>query len=144
MSTINHNFYYIEYIVALLLGRDVTIQNEIFKEIPIEDIEDENVKKVYEFILALKDNYDINKIDILSKIKDDNIMKEITEIMYLDILNLDKNKLLENVLKNKRKEKLYLRRDEILKRLDQDILKDEQEILEFELNQIILELGKQK
>ena len=133
-----------QYIVALLLGRDVTIQNEIFKEIPIEDIEDENVKKVYEFILALKDNYDINKIDILSKIKDDNIMKEITEIMYLDILNLDKNKLLENVLKNKRKEKLYLRRDEILKRLDQDILKDEQEILEFELNQIILELGKQK
>ena len=133
-----------QYVIALLLSRDFKIQNEILEKIPIGDIEDINVKKVYEFILELKNNYDINKIDILSKVKDDNIMKEITEIMYLDISDLDKNKMLEHVLKNKQKEKLCFRRDEILKRLDEEISRDEQEILELELNQIILELAKQK
>ena len=87
---------------------------------------------------------DINKIDILSKVEDEEMIKELTDIMYLDISDVDKTKLLNDVLKNKNKEKLYLRRDEILKRLDLDITQDEKEILKLELNQIILELSKLK
>ena len=89
------------------------------------------------------DNYDINKIDILSKIQDEDMVKEITDIMYIDISGYE-NKLLQDVLKNKKKEKLYARRDEILKRLDQDISKDESEIIKYELNQIVIELSKLK
>lgn len=133
-----------QYIIALILSHDKNIQNQIFEKIFVEDIENEKVKNIYSFIINLKEEYDINKIDILSKIKDDEMIKDITEIMYLDISNLDKNKLLIDVFKNKNKSKLYLRREEILQRLNEDVLKDEQEILEFELNQIILELARQK
>ena len=94
--------------------------------------------------LLLSKEYDINKVDILTKVKDNELMKEITDIMYLDISGADKEKLLSDVLKVKQKEKLYLRRDEIFKRLDQDISKDEREILQLELNQIILEISKLK
>ena len=70
------------------------------------------------------------------------MIKEMTEIMYIDISNADKNKLLNDVLKNKNKERLYFRRDEIIKRLNEDITNDEKEILKLELNQIVLELSK--
>lgn len=133
-----------QYIIALILTKDKKIQNEIFEKIGLEDIADEDVKSVYSFILKLNEEYDINRIDILTKVQDDNLMKELTEIMYLDMLNVDKNKLLSDVLKNKFTEKLYLRRDEIFKRLDEDISKDEQDILQLELNQIIIELSKLK
>ena len=133
-----------QYIVALILSKDKKIQNEIVQKISLDDIQDEKVKAVYSFLLKLKEDYDINKIDLLSKIKDEELMKEITDIMYLDISSVDKNKLLNDVLKNKQKEKLYLRRDEIFKRLDEDISKDEQEILQLELNQIVLEISKLK
>ena len=133
-----------QYIVALLLSHDKNIQNIIFEKITPQEIEDENVRKIYEFIINLKNDYDINKIDILSKLKDEELIKELTEIIYIDTQNADNEKLLNDVLISKHKEKLYLRRDEILKRLEENISKDEQDILQFELNQIIIEISKLK
>ena len=83
-------------------------------------------------------------VDILSKIHDQELIKECTDVMYIDIVGIDKQKLLNDVLKNKEKEKLFLRRDEILSRLNQNITIDEEEILKLELNQIIVELSKLK
>ena len=57
---------------------------------------------------------------------------------------MDKSKLLRDVLNSKFKEKLYIRRDEIVNRMGENITKDEQEILQLELNQIILEISKFK
>ena len=107
------------------------------------DIEDENVRKIYNFIISLSNEYDINKIDILSKIQDEDMVKEITDIMYIDISGYEE-KLLQDVLKNKKKERLYTRRDEIIKRLTDNISKDESDILKVELNQIVIELSKLK
>lgn len=131
-----------QYIIALILNKDIKFQEKIFNDIKLEDIQDEKVRSIYSFILNLKEKFDINKIDILTKITDDEMMKEITEIMYIDISNVDKDKLLSDVLKNKNKEKLYFRRDEIIKRLSEDISTDEKEVLKLELNQIVLELSK--
>ena len=72
------------------------------------------------------------------------VLYTLTEIIYIDTQNENNEKLLNDVLTYKRKEKLYLRRDEILKRLEQNISKDEQEILQLELNQIIIEISKLK
>ena len=63
--------------------------------------------------------------------------------MYIDISGYEE-KLLQDVLKNKKKEKLFTRRDDIIKRLSEDISNDESQILEVELNQIIIELSKLK
>ena len=131
-----------QFIIALFLSKDIRVQETICNEIKPEDIQDKNVRNIYLFLLELKEKYDINKIDILSKIKDEEMMKEITEILYIDISNVDRTKLLNDVLKNKNKERLYFRRDEIIKRLGEDITQDEKEILKLELNQIVLELSK--
>ena len=71
------------------------------------------------------------------------MVKEITDIMYIDISGYEE-KLLQDVLKNKKKERLYTRRDEIIKRLTDNISKDESDILKVELNQIVIELSKLK
>lgn len=133
-----------QYIIALILSKDKKIQDEIFEKIKPEDIQDINVRNIYNFLINLKNNFDINKIDILSKVKDEDMVKELTEIMYIDISMSDRKKLFQDVIKNKNKEKLFLRRDEILKRISDNITTDEKEILEFELNQIIVELSKLK
>ncbi|MDO4282918.1 MAG: DNA primase [Clostridia bacterium] len=133
-----------QYIVALILSKDKKIQNILFDKILPNDIYDESVRKVYDFLVKLKDQCDINQVDILSKIQDEDLIKEITDIMYIDISSIDKEKLLQDVLKNKNKERLYMRRDEILKRTSESISKDEMEILQLELNQIIVEISKLK
>ena len=132
-----------QYIVALMLSKKKKIQEEIVRNISPNDIEDENVRKIYNFIISLSNEYDINKIDILSKIQDEDMVKEITDIMYIDISGYEE-KLLQDVLKNKKKERLYTRRDEIIKRLTDNISKDESDILKVELNQIVIELSKLK
>ena len=63
--------------------------------------------------------------------------------MYIDISGYEES-LLQDVLKNKKKEKLFTRRDEIIARLNEDISSDESEILKVELNQIIIELSRLK
>lgn len=131
-----------QYIIALILTKNKRIQEEIFARITIDDLQDEDVKKVFKFITDLSNETDINKIDILTKVKDEEIMRELTDIMYIDLTNTDLNKLLQDVLKNKNKEKLYFRRDEIIKRINEDISQDEREVLKLELNQIVLELSK--
>ena len=133
-----------QYIIALLLSHDKKIQEKIFSELDAKDIEDEDVRDLYKFIIDLKQDYDINKIDILSKLKDERLIKELTEIIYIDTQNADNEKLLNDVLISKHKEKLFLRRDEILKRLNDNISKDEKDILRLELNQIIIEISKLK
>lgn len=132
-----------QYIVALVLSKNKKVQEAILSNISSDDIDDENVRKIYDFILSLKDKYDINKIDILSKIQDEDMIKEITDIMYIDISGYEE-KLLQDVLKNKKKEKLFTRRDDIIKRLNENISDDESQILNVELNQIIIELSKLK
>lgn len=133
-----------QYIIALLLSHDKKIQEKIFSELDVQDIEDEDVRDLYKFIIDLKQDYDINKIDILSKLKDERLIKELTEIIYIDTQNADNEKLLNDVLISKHKKKLFLRRDEILKRLNDNISKDEKDILRLELNQIIIEISKLK
>lgn len=133
-----------QYIIALILCKDKKIQEEIFDKIKPEDIHDENVRNIYNFLIDLKNNFDISKIDILSKVRDEEMVKELTEIMYIDLSMSDRNKLFHDVIKNKNKEKLFLRRDEILKRISENITPDEKEILNFELNQIVVELSKLK
>ena len=56
-------------IVALLLYKKPKILEELFSNIQSSDIENEDVRKLFDFILSLKDNYDINKIDISNNYK---------------------------------------------------------------------------
>lgn len=133
-----------QYIIALILTKDSKIQKKVFSDILADDIEDQVIKKIYSRILDLNQEENINKIDILSKFSDEDQIKELTDIMYIDLSSIDKEKLLVEVIKNLRKAKYIKRRSQIIERMGQNITKDEQEVLQFELNQIILELAKLK
>lgn len=134
---------YDQYIIALLLCKNKQVQNIIFDKVSPESISDEVVKKLYITIKDLSQNYDLTKIDILSKITDEELIKEITDIMYIDISD-NKERLLNEILQKKKRDELVARRCEIIKKLGTEISKDESEILNIELNQIILELSKMK
>lgn len=61
--------------------------------------------------------------------------------MYIDISD-NKEKLLNEILSKKQRDGLILRREEIIKKMSENISKDEYEMLNIELNQIVLELSK--
>ena len=133
---------YDKYIIALLMSKNKSIQNIIFDKVKSSDIEDEVLRKLYDKIKELSLLYDISKIDILSKINDEELIKELTEIMYIEIAD-DKEKFLNEVLRKKHRDFLSSRRMEILNALSKEnISKDESEMLNIELNEIVLELSK--
>lgn len=132
---------YDEYIIALLLSKNKNIQQSIFEKVEENSIEDETVRKLFQKIKELSISYDISKVDILSKINDEKLIKELTDIMYIDISD-NKEKLLNEILSKKQRDGLILRREEIIKKMSENISKDEYEMLNIELNQIVLELSK--
>lgn len=131
-----------EYIIALLLGKNKHMIKQVFERFKEDDFEYEDIKILYVFLKNLNDEQDISMINILTKITDSDTLNLMTEIMTISIV--DKEKLyhdLDNVFK---KYKYQKRREEILKRLSEEISKDERTMLEIELGQIILKIAQIK
>lgn len=133
-----------QYIIALMIIKDKNIQNKICENISENTFKNNGLKNLYNYIISLSKEYDLNKIDILSKIKDEDLIKELTDVMYIDVSISGKEKLLCDVLNQIQKGKFTDRRMEILQRLGEDISKDEKDILQFELNQILIQMSKLK
>ena len=133
-----------EYIIALLLTKNRGIIKKIFECFREEDFEIDEVREIFNFLFSLNLECDISKIDVLTKIKNNDMMKSITDIMYIDINNIDAEKLLNDMLKRKEKDKLIRRREEIINKISSGVVQEEQELLQIELNQILLELKKLK
>ncbi|MEG1141146.1 MAG: DNA primase [Clostridia bacterium] len=131
-----------QYIIAIILGKDKLMKTKIFENVDKNVFENEKLYKIYENILILSKEYDISKIDVLSKFKDEHLINELTEIMYIDIDNINEKKLLDDTLKFVKCDSLEKRKIEINNRLKEDILEDEKTILLFELSQISIELNK--
>ena len=133
-----------EYIIALLLSKDKNVINKIFENFTEEDFTFDEVREIFKFLLNLYQTEDFIKIDVLTKIKDYDIMKNITDIMYIDINNIDTDRLFNEMLNKNKKDKLIKRREEIIKRISSGASQEEQEVLQVELNQILIELKKLK
>lgn len=133
-----------QYIIALMTIKDKNIQTKICESVNENTFKNIELRNLYNHIMALSKEYDINKIDILSKTSDDALIKELTDVMYIDVSVSGKEKLLEDVLNQIKKAKFSDRRMEILQRLSEDISKDEKDILHFELNQILIQMSKLK
>lgn len=133
-----------EYIVALVLGKDRRMIKQVFDRFKEEDFEYEDIKTLFLFLKNLNDNQDITMINILTKITDNETLNLITEIMAINMSAFDKPKLyleLNNIFKKYGYQK---RREEILKRLSENISDDEKSMLEIELGQIILKIAQIK
>jgi DNA primase len=133
-----------QYIIALMILKDKEIQGKINENIDETTFKNSGIRNLYNYIISLSKEYDLNKIDILSKMKDEDLIKELTDVMYIDVSISGKEKLLGDVLNQIKKGKFTDRRMEILQRLGEDISKDEKDILQFELNQILIQMSKLK
>lgn len=131
-----------QYIISLLLSKDRKIIDKVFNTIKQDEFEYKNISELYDDLKKLNIEKDITKLNIVSKITDEKKLNLITEIMCIDISKFNKNKLLEDILQSFKKYKFQKRREEILKKLKENITKEEKDCLDIELSQIILKLKK--
>lgn len=133
-------------IIGLLLTGKEEVYSEIKNILLPEDFRSEKnsqiIKSLYEEFE--KGNSNIN--NILEKFNDDEIILSIiTEIMADDYEIKNDKKAIEDLVKNYQKERLLNRKKELLEQLsDENIDNEQTKLLEKELNNIIVELVKNK
>ena len=132
-----------QYIIALLLLKDKNISNATFKNINESYFKIDTLKRLFCKMLVINEKYDITNIDIVSKIEDEELLKELLDILYINLDGIDKIKFLKDILFNIKKDNYISRKQEIIERLEQsDVSSDEKEILQIELLQLITEINK--
>lgn len=130
-------------IIAILINNPENFE-AIQQNMRIEDFKyDINIKIIKALYEELeKENSNISLV--LDRLEDEEIKNHLTAIMAEDYGITDNKKAIQDILKKYEREKLELRRDEIIREtsLEQDITKKRQ--LGEELNNIILKLVKLK
>ena len=130
-------------IYLLINNPDTYLQ--IKEHIATNDIKDEKNKKILEIIYNEYGKGNINPENVLNWFEDEEIINHITWIMAYDFEINDINKCLIDLFSTYQKEKMIVKRNEILRKIEQgNMEKNEVEKLENELNQIILKLARIK
>lgn len=129
-------------IISLLLENENKMYDIIRENIQVEDfkypINKEIVKKVYEEYE--KGNFNINSIIDTSS---EELQNEITAIMAYDFGIEDKTKAIKDIIKIYEKERLNIRKLEIINLLEQEHEEETKKGLEKELYEIIIKIAKQ-
>ena len=131
-------------ILYFLIKNYDEIGEKIISKVKIEDFKVEKYKNIYNKILELKKNGN-NINNGLMNIEDEDFQAILSEILFSEYEINSVEKFTEDIINNYEKNKLNLRKDEILKLLsNKDIEQEEMISLENELNNIIKELAKVK
>lgn len=129
-------------IISLLLENENKMYEIIKDNIQVEDfkhpINKEIVAKVYEEYE--KGNFNINSIIDSSS---EELQNQITAIMAYDFGIEDKTKAIKDIIKIYEKERLNIRKLEIINLLEQELEEDTKKNLEKELYEIIIKIAKQ-
>ena len=134
-----------ENMVIYLLINNPDTHLKIKEHIATNDIKDEKNKKILEIIYNEYGKGNINPENVLNWFEDEEIINHITWIMAYDFEINDINKCLIDLFSTYQKEKMIVKRNEILRKIEQgNMEKNEVEKLENELNQIILKLARIK
>ena len=134
-----------ENMVIYLLINNPDTYLQIKEHIATNDIKDEKNKKILETIYNEYGKGNINPENVLNWFEDEEIINHITWIMAYDFEINDINKCLIDLFSTYQKEKMIVKRNEILRKIEQgNMEKNEVEKLENELNKIILKLARIK
>lgn len=129
-------------IIYLLSKKDESIYKELKANIDVSDIKN---KLRREIIGKLYDLYESGQISIRSvdciceKEEEYNLL---AEVLMNENVNEDIQKILSEVIKNFKLEKLKLQKEELITALSKATTNEERESLEFELSNVIAELGR--
>ena len=129
-------------VIYILVNYPEESYNAIKNTITPEDIKSELDKKIIEKIY---EKYESNSTsDILDQFEEEEVINYLSGIMADDFGISDINKCIEDLLNTYNKEKLVNKRNEIIKKLENNNTSEETAKLEQELNEIILKLAKVK
>lgn len=133
-------------IIGLLLTGKEEVYNEIKNILLPEEFKSEKNRQIIKSLYEEFEKGNSNINNILEKFNDDEeTLSIITEIMADDYEIKNDKKAIEDLVKNYQKEKLLNRKKELLEQLSDENIDDEQtKLLEKELNNIIVELVKNK
>lgn len=134
-----------QYILALVLSSDKKIAKQVRDMYSTEDFAEQDLKELYEKLLKISEEYDLSKVNIVSKLDAEEDIKLVTEILCVDLSMCDKQKLIRDLEDNFKKYRYMKKRSEIMARLsDESVSTDEKRFLEAELSLILKKMGKIK
>lgn len=128
-------------IIYLLCEKNQKIYEQIKNNISFEDIFDEKNKDIIHKLYDAYEKGNINSIDILSLFEDEQEISLITEILGREEAISNLSKVVEDVIKNIKLNKLQHRKMELMEAL-QTVTEENRMELEAELNEIIIQLAK--
>lgn len=131
-------------IIYLLINGDENIKNKIKENIKVDDLKyplnTEIVKKIYEYLAEGKEI-----TNILDNMENQELISHLSSIMADDYEISDMNKCIEDIINSYNKERIIVRKNEILAELENsNHTKEEIASFERELSNIILQLAKMK
>ncbi len=133
-------------VIYLLINEPERTYEKIKQAVDINDFKNELNKEILKKLYEELEKGNINTNNILNWFEDEKMVSHITEIMADDFEITDINKATDDLITIYEKEKLLHKRDEILKKLqdESNLSTQEIKIIENELNDITLKLAKIK
>ena len=131
-------------ILFLLINNFNEFSEKIKNNITEDDFKVDINKKIFRKIFEI--NNEENLLKVLSSIEDEQFQSALSSIIVSDYELKSEEKLAEDIINNYIKERLNIRKNEIIKLIEtnKDLSKDEIKAKEEELSQIIIQLAKMK
>ena len=132
-------------VLAILMTEGIKAYEKIKTIVSIEEFKYEVNKQILEKLYDEFEKGNSNINNILDNVQNEEILKQITQIMADDYNIQDMNKAILDIINIYEKEKTISRRNLIIEKLDnKDLAKEERASLENELSSIIIKLARFK
>ena len=132
-------------IIYLLVNNPKESFVKLISNIGLEDFKNEYNKIIYEKIKDLDDITESKIMKTIANIEDENLQRHVSELMVSDYEISSVQKCIDDLLLTYNKDRLNIRKLEIIKALERkDLSKEEIASLEQELSTIIVELARRK
>lgn len=133
-------------VIYLLINYPSEAFQSIKDNIGIEEIKSEKNRKIIQKLYEELENGNNNVATILDVFKEDEIVNHLSGIMATDFEITEVKKCIDDVINNYEKDKLIIKRNNIIKQLENtnELTKDEIASLEKELSGLIIKLAKMK
>lgn len=129
-------------IIYLLSKKDESIYKELRENIDVSDIKNELQKKIIGKLYDLYESGQISTRSIDCVCEKEEEYNLLAEVLMNENINEDIQKILSEVIRNFKLEKLKSQKEELISALSKATTNDERESLEVKLSDVIAELGK--
>ncbi len=129
-------------IIYLLSKKNNTIYEKLKENISISDISGELQKNIISGLYDMYENGQINSKSIDSVCKTEEELNLFTQILMNDNVNEDYMKILTEIIKSFKLNKLNLKKNELINNFQNVSTNEERESLEYELKDVMKEIGQ--